>query len=95
MPPYLYGDIYTGLLMTGCPYTRLPGFTLDLWGRARAGKGLCGKETQRERCLYATAGALKLLLSTAVTQHTRNKYIIVLGFTWPKGVIRLALSRLP
>ena len=43
MPPYLYGDIYTGLLMTGCPYTRLPGFTLELWGRARAGKGYAAK----------------------------------------------------
>lgn len=93
--PYLYGDIYTGLLMTGCPYTRLPGFTLELCRRARAGKGIRGQETQRERCLHATATALKLLLSTAVTRYTRNKYIIVPGFTWPKGVTKLALSRLP
>lgn len=58
----LYSDVYTGLPMTGCPYTRLPGSALGICGRARTGRGLRGQETQRGCYLHTTAAGPKLLL---------------------------------
>jgi hypothetical protein len=78
--PRLFGDVYTSLLMTGCSYTRLRGFALELRGRARAGRVLRCQETQRGVTYILRQPLSSCYCQRTATRHTRNKYIIVPGY---------------